>query len=207
MTATAQATINDAIPGPLLLTQRQTNLQPAVTRKGQDRLRKQLDSTRKRIKSPVVRETAEAVFVSLSRLCDILDIVELNTSARGPLPVTLAAFSLVDDEAKSLIRLIEEKISKIRSIKGSLRHALDGMSFALRHELKRAFGQELAALGKARKENQVCADVMRAHGLLTNCFQQSILTLAQVFDPSVSSKLLFDSYRDRLEQSHLLISD
>jgi hypothetical protein len=209
MISTNQATINDAIPVPSLLPQRQKEHQPepAVPKRGQTRLRKQFDSTGKRIKSPVVRETVESVFVSLSRLCDILDIVEINTSARGPLPVTLAAFSLVDDEAKSLIRLIEKKISKIQSIKGTLRRALDGTSFALRHELKRVFGQELSALSSERKDKQVCADVMRAHGLLSNCFQQSILTLARVFDPSVNSKLLFDSYRDRLEQSQVLIRD
>ena len=62
-------------------------------------------------------------------------------------------------------------------------------------------------LDKKRKASEICADVMRAHGLLRNCFQQSILTLAQVFDPSVSSKLLFDSYRDRLEQSNVLLRD
>ena len=207
MTSTNQATTNGLTPRPLFLPQRQERPQPAVPTEGQTRLRKQLDSTRKRIKSNVVRETFEAVFVSLSRLCAVLDIVELNTKARGPLPVTLAAFTLIDDEAKSLISLIEKKASKIRGIKGALRHALDGMSFALRHELKRVFGQELAALGKARNDNQVCADVMRAHGLLSNCFQQSILTLAQVFDPSLSSRLLFDSCRDRLEQSHVLIRD
>jgi len=180
---------------------------PAVPGGGQTRLRKQLDSIRKKIKSHVVRETVEAVFVSLSRLCDILDLVELNTNARGPLPVTLAAFTLIDDEAKSLISLIEKKATKIPSIKGALCHALDGMSFALRHELRRAFGQEFAALGEARGDSKVCADVMRAHGLLSNCFQQSILTLAQVFDPSVSSRLLFDSCRDRFEQSHVLIRE
>jgi hypothetical protein len=207
MASTNPATIDDVGPGLLLLTQRHKEHQPSVPKRGQTRLLKQFDSTLKRIKSPVIKETVESVFVSLSRLCDILDMVELNTSERGPLSVTLAALSLVDDEAKSLIRLIEKKLSKIQSIKGTLRHALDGTSFALRHELKRVFSQDLAVLSKGRKDSQICAEVMRAHGLLSNCFQQSILTLAQVFDPSVSSKLLFDSYNDRFEQSTLLIRD
>ena len=207
MVSTNPATIDDAAPGLLLLSQSQKEHQPTVPKRGHTRLQRQFDSTLKKIKSPVIKETVESVFVSLSRLCDILDLVEINTNERGPLPVAFAALSLVDDEAKSLIRLIEKKLSKIRSIKGALRHALDGTSFALRHELKRAFSQELVMPSKGRKANQICADVMRAHGLLSNCFQQSILTLAQVFDPSVSSKLLFDSYRDRLEQSNVLIRD
>src|SRR5688500_16098567 len=143
MASTNHATIDDAGPGLLLLPQRHKEHQPSVPKRGQTRLRKQFDSTLKRIKSPVIKETVESVFVSLSRLCDILQMVEINTSERGPLPVTLAALSLVDDEAKSLIRLIEKRLSKIQSIKGTLRHALDGTSFALRHELKRVFCQDL----------------------------------------------------------------
>jgi hypothetical protein len=207
MASTNPATISDALPGFLLLPRSPKGHQPTTPQRARTRLQKQFDSTLKKIKSPVIKETVESVFVGLSRLCDILDMVEINTSERGPLPVTLAALSLVDDEARSLIRLIEKRLSSIRSIKGALRHALDGTGFALRHELKRTLGQELATPGKGRKDHQIRADVMRAHGLLSNCFQQSILTLAQVFDPSVSSQLLFDSYRDRLEQSNVLIRD
>lgn len=195
------------MPGLLLLPQRHEEHQSTVHKRGQIRLRQQFDSILKTIKSPVINETVESVFVSLSRLCDILGMVEINTSEGGPLPVTLAAFSLVDDESKFLISFIEKKLSKTKSIKGNLRHALDGTSFVLRHELKRVFSQELALLNQERKANQICADVMRAHGLLSNCFQQSILTLAQVFDPSVSSTSLFDDFRDRLEQSNVLIRD
>jgi hypothetical protein len=207
MLSTNLATINNAMPGLLLLPQRHEEHQPTVPKRGQTRLQKQFDSILRKIKRPVIKETVESVFVSLSRLCDILSIIEINTSEGGPLPVTLAAFALVDDGSKALIRLIERKLTKIKSINGTLRHALDGTSFVLRHELKRAFSQELVMLSKERKANQICADVMRAHGLLSNCFQQSIITLAQEFDPSVSSKLLFDGYKDRFEQSNVLIRD
>nr|AIA10831.1 unknown Function [uncultured bacterium] len=207
MASTNHAPINNDLPGLVLLPQTFEEDLPTIPKRGQTRLQKQFDSILKKIKSPVIQETVESVFVSLSRLCGILDMVEINTSEGGPLPVTVAAFSLVDDETKSLIRLIEKKLTKIKSIKGNLRHALDATSFVLRHELKRVFTQELVMLSKERRANQICADVMRAHGLLSNCFQQSILSLAQVFDPSVSSKLLFDGYRDRLEQSNVLIKE
>src|SRR5207249_3545664 len=150
----------------------------------------QLDAALKGIKNPVTREAVEFVFISLSRLCDMLRIVEINTGEEGPLPVTLTVFLLVDNEAKALIRFIEKKIPKLKSINGTLRQTLEGTSFALRHDLKKVFSQELAMLGKEQKSNQVRANVMRAHGLLINCCQQSILTLARVFNPAVSGKLL-----------------
>ena len=208
MLSTNQATVNNAIPGLLLLPKRHEEPQTTgVPKRGQTRLQKQFDSILKGIKSPVKKDLVESVFVSLSRLCDLLKIIEINTNEGGSLPVSLAAFSLIDEESKALVSLIERKLSKIKSIKGTMRHALDRTSFVLRHELKRVFSQELAMLSSEWKANQISADVMRAHGLLSNCFQQSIIILAQEFDPLVSSKLLFEGYRDRLEQSNILLRD
>ena len=171
------------------------------------RLQKQLNSLLKGIKSAAVEESVQHVFAGLLRLCEILRIVEVNVEEGGPLPVTLAAFTLVDSESRSLVRFIETRISKTKSIKGPLREALDGMSFALRHELKSVFGHDLAKLDMKQPAGQVRANIMRAHGLLNNCFQQSLTTLAQVFDPSLRADHLFDNYIARLEQSAVLIRD
>lgn len=171
------------------------------------RLQKQLDSILKGIKGSAVQEAVRSIFIDLARLRDTLRIVEINAREGGPLPVTLALFSLVESESKSLIRFVERRIPKIKSIKGPLRQVLDGTSFALRHELKRVFGNELNAVNRELKTNQIRADVMRTHGLLSNCFQQSIIALAQVFDPAINAESLFDDYRDRLEQSTMLLKD
>jgi hypothetical protein len=202
MAAPNYATSNNAVTEQLLFVQKSEWPKPTILVRDQLRLQKRLDSILKSIKSSAVGEATRYVFISLSRLRDILRIVEINVDEAGPLPVALAAFSLVDNESKSLIRFIERETSKIKGIKGPLRQALDGTSFALRHELKRAFSHDLAKLGVEWKAN-----VMRAHGLLSNCFQQSIITIAQVFDPSVSVELLFDDYRVRLEQSTVLLKD
>ncbi|MDT7603850.1 MAG: hypothetical protein QOF61_1847 [Acidobacteriota bacterium] len=207
MALTGYATVNDAVPVALLFPQKHEEHQPAIPEVGQPYLQKRLNSIFKAIKSPVIRATVDSVAVSLARLCDLLRIVETNTGEEGPLPVTLVAFSLVHHESKCLIQYIEKETSKVKSIKGALRHALDGTSFVLRHELKRVFSQELSLLDRGRKSNLLRADVMRAHGLLSNCFEQSILMLARVFDPSVSGALLFGAHRERLEQSNTLIRD
>ena len=201
------AVSNNAAPKPLLFPRRAVVRKPVAPATDQLRLKKQLDSLIRGIKSPAVKEAVESVFIGLNRLREILRIVEVNVGEGGPLPVTLAAFALVDDEAKSLVRLIETRISNIKSIKGPLREALDGTSFALRHEMKRVFGHDLAGLNAELPASQLRADVMRAHGLLSNCFQQSIITLARVFDTSVGGEVLFDDYRDRIEQSAVLLKE
>ncbi len=207
MELTSNVTVKNATPRLVFLLQRQNELNPAMPNKFQTLVQKKFNSILEGIENPVTKEVVEAVLVSLSRLCDILIIVEINTNEGGPYQVTLETFSLIDKESRLLIKLIEKKLSKLPSVKGTLRHALNGMSFALRHELKRVFSQELVKLNEKHRSNEICAAVMRAHGLLNNCFQQSILNLAQVFDPSVSGKLLFDVYGDRLEQSTILIKD
>lgn len=208
MSAITNIASNSTAAGPLLFT-RSPEGPAALTALDRDQLRlqKQLNSILKSIKSPAVEEAFECVFSGLSRLCDILRIVEINVSEGGPLPVTLAAFALVDSESKSLVRYIETRISKSKSIKGPARDALDATSFALRHELKRVFGHDLAGLDASRPAAQMRADVMRAHGLLTNCFQQSIITLARLFNPSLGGELLFDDYRVRLKESAVLLRE
>jgi len=209
MSATSHARTNkvNVQKAPLRLPQRPESFDLTGSDRNQIQLQKQVDSIIKGIKGSSVAEAVQHVFINLSRLRDILRIVEINVDEGGSLPVTLAAFSLVDNESKSLVRFIERQSSKIKSIKGPLRHALDGTSFALRHELKRVFGHDLAAINSELHADEVRPTIMRAHGLLSNCFEQSILTLVRVFDASVSGQILFYDFRNRLEQSTMLLKD
>ena len=180
---------------------------PTVPDRDYCRLKKQLDPILKGIRSPATEEAVRHVFNTLSRLREIMGLVELNVGEGGPARVTLAAFAFAESEARSLVRFIETRAAKIKSAKSPLRETLAGMSFAIRHEMKTVFGHDLAGLTAERRPEEVRADFMRAHGLLSNCFQQSIITLARVFDPSVRGELLFDDYRARFKQSSLLLTE
>ena len=204
MSTTSYAISTDDITGQLLSPR---NGEGRKATSGKLHLEKKLDAILKGIKNRQVGEVFRRVCTDLSRLHDMLRLVEINVSESGPVSVTLGIFSLVESESRALLRFIEKHASTIKSIKGPLRSVLDGMSFTLRHELKRVYGQDLARLSPASQPDQVRSDIMRAHGLLSNCFQQSILTLSKLFDPSVSAQQLFDDYRDKLESSLLLIKD
>jgi hypothetical protein len=181
--------------------------QPPATDRDHVRLQKQFDSILKGIKSPALEEAVWHIFTALSRLREMLRLVELNVREGGPLPVTLATFDLVDGESKSLVRFIETRVSRVKALKSPLCEVLDGMSFALRHELKQVFGHELSGLGDGRSAKEARADVMRAHGLLSNCFEQTTLTLVRVFEPLASGEFLFEDYRARLKQSAVLLRE
>jgi hypothetical protein len=181
--------------------------QPPATDRDRARLQKQFDSILEGIKSPALEEAIWHIFTALSRQRELLRLIEINVKEGGPLPVTLAAFDLVDGESKSLVRFIETRVSRVKGLKSPLRDVLDGMSFALRHELKQVFGHELAGLADGRPAKEARADIMRAHGLLSNCFEQSTLTLVRVFEPLASGEFLFEDYRARLKQSAVLIRE
>jgi hypothetical protein len=204
MTTTSYPASANALTGQLL-SPRNAEWRKATS--GQLRLQKQLNAILKSIKDRHLRDAFRRALTDLSRLHDMLRLVEINVSEGGPVSLTLAIFSLVESEARALLRFIEKDTSTVKSIKGPLRSVLNGTSFTLRHELKRVYGQDLAQLSPAPQPNQVRSDIMRAHGLLSNCFQQSILTLCQVLDPSVTAPLLFEDYRERIESSILLIKD
>jgi hypothetical protein len=53
----------------------------------------------------------------------------------------------------------------------------------------------------------VYGKIMHAHGLLTNCFQQSTITLLQVFSPRLDPSKLFNDVELRLQQSLILCKD
>ena len=207
MADTSYAKNNHATAGAPPLRGVADRLQAAALERDRIRLQKQLGSLLKGIKSPVVEEAVHHVFTRLAHLRELLRLVEVNVSEGGPLPVTMAAFALLDSESKSLVRFIEARVSRNNSIKGPLREAFDGMSFAIRHELKTVFAHELSGLDDGRPAKQTLAGVLRAHGLLCNCFEQSIINIIRVFEPSASAELLFEDYRARLKQSAVLLRE
>ena len=66
---------------------------PAVPDRDRCRLKKQLDPILKGIRSPATEEAVRHVFNTLSRLREIMGLVELNVGEGGPARVTLAAFA------------------------------------------------------------------------------------------------------------------
>ena len=79
--------------------------------------------------------------------------------------------------------------------------ALDGPAYAIRMELRKAFDYELASVRDERQPHHAYAKFENAHGLLRNCFQQSIVGLAHLFEPELEGGRLFAFFQTKLEQS------
>jgi hypothetical protein len=147
------------------------------------------------------------IFSALFRLLDRLQVVENLLRHDQPLKQTLPVFALVNDEARSLIEFIETRTLRADGLPGVVSEALDSTNYAISMELRKVFASELEGVGAIRNASNIYSRIECAHGLLRNSFQQSVIGLAQVFNPALDGSQLFVNYQIRLEQSLVLRND
>lgn len=153
-----------------------------------------------------IREMVAAAFSALFNLLqEVPALAELKADSTGD--DSDAVVERFHREANSLMNYIGSLVSSAESLNAELAETLDGIAFALRHDLKRTLGSELKELGWKSADDFARGKVAYVCGLLTNCLQQSIITLAQVFDPGLDGGKLFDNYQARLRESLLLCRD
>lgn len=148
-----------------------------------------------------------AVFNSLTVALERLRLVDDSLRGDTQLQRLLPLFALVHDEAARALDLIENRALKLEGVERGVSDTLDGTAYAMRMELRKAFEHELAGVCQLRHPLQVFARVENAHGLLRDCFQQSVVALAQCFDPSIEGGQLFPIFRAKLDQSLALRAD
>jgi hypothetical protein len=141
------------------------------------------------------------IFQTFSRLLAHLRFVELSLRGDAQLKRLLPVFTLVHEETRALLGFIEGRALLVEGVARGASEILDGTAYAVRMEMRKAFEHELTGLCSVRQPPQLFAKVENAAGLLRDCYQQSVVALAQSFDPSLDGAALFDSFRTKLEQS------
>lgn len=141
------------------------------------------------------------VFSQLICLLEKLRYVEMSLRRDLPLKQVLPIFCLVHEDARALLDFIETRALRTEGLKEPLFDALDGMNYAITMELRKVFSHELVGITSLRQSPSIYAKVENAHGLLRDCFQQSIVGLAQLFDPELDGVRLFNTFQTKLEQS------
>ena len=157
------------------------------------------------IEPEAVRASVCSIFSSLLRLLDNLSVLEkLKEGLTDETKFALRAFRA---DADSLVDFMLATATKTDHVGEVLAQTLDGISFALSHDVKKSFESELKILTSAPNENPGKEKVAYVRELLTNCLQQSIITLAQVFNPGLDGARLFDNFQARLRESLILCRD
>ena len=166
-----------------------------------------LDLAREAAGSPALAADMVQVFSGLYRLLGYLQSVETLLLRDQSLKQTLPVFTLVHEEARALTQFIKTRAMSDEGANKHVLEALDSTSYAISMELRKTFAHELVGLSSLQQAPTIYAKVENAHGLLRDSFQQSVVGLAQVFDPALDGAQLFDAFRTRLGQSLALRRD
>jgi hypothetical protein len=138
---------------------------------------------------------------------DQIRLIETLLRQDAPLKQALPIFTLVREETRRLVEFIEHRAVRTVEPDSVVFDALDCTSYALGVELSRVFGRELTGLVSLRQSPAIYTKVENAHGLLRDSFQQTLVALIQVFNPTFVGSRLFTSFHSRLEQSLTLRRD
>jgi hypothetical protein len=149
-----------------------------------------------------LRDFLDRAFKDLARLLGYLDVLENTLGTGGSSDEARQLFSVVHAEALSLSGFLESQRTEAH-VDGALAAALDTVTFAVRHELRRVFEHELHP-EEGADERALLTD---AHELLRNCFQQVTVILAHALDPSIEEVTLFGASEERRAKSLQLCAD
>jgi hypothetical protein len=153
------------------------------------------------IESPTERRQAAKVFLELFRLLHYLEYADPARLPEEQLRDTMLVFALVVSETRLLLAYVEKRVLKNRDEARPLYQVYDSFVYCLPLELKKVVNTELTDVSVSRQAETVRTRVENSHGILKDCFQQSVVQLAQALDPSVDGGRIFPDFTARREQS------
>jgi hypothetical protein len=192
---------------PLLGDTVELNPQTESQREVQVNLQNAIDQVLRDIENPALRNITQTILGEMVRFFDWLDRIENNLHKLDTLLESLSLLEVLEFEARSLIDFIEARAIKAAAGNERLHEVLDGITYGISHDLRRIFERELVRGVTEHSIPIVYGKILHAHGLLTNCFQQSTITLLQVFNPKLDATSLFNDIEARLKQSLVLCKD
>jgi hypothetical protein len=160
-----------------------------------------------RVDDAAVRELMRAILNEILRVFDRLSLVESNLQKLDTLRENLSIMELLKFEIRFMIDFIEAEAMYTEGIGERLRDTFDGVAYGMNHDVKRVFERELTSDIWTKLRPVVYGRILQSHGLLTNCFQQTFITLIQAMNPNVDPIQLFNDFEARLRQSLLLCND
>ena len=166
-----------------------------------------IEDVTREIESPAVREIISSVFDDLLRLLECLSLIEDHLRQVEAAEDTYELFQLIHDEAARLVEFIRTEALNHKTMDEELFDTLDGIAFAVKHDLQRVFESDSRMKASTCDTHAVLGKLYRAHDILTNCLQQSTITLAIVFNPQLVGAKLFNNAEIRQRQSLKLCDD
>ncbi|HEY0378459.1 MAG TPA: hypothetical protein VGC87_16200 [Pyrinomonadaceae bacterium] len=171
-----------------------------------DPLESRISALTERI-GPPLGKRLQHILTELSRLIKYLQLIEGQVSEDTPPRKTVVIFRAVHERASALANFVNVAAAEAGEGDETLYDVLNGIGFALSHELHRVYDEEATGLLGPEDSAPPRGRAVRAHGLLQNCFQQLIVTLLQALDPALDGAAIFEDFKIKREQSIVLYGE
>jgi hypothetical protein len=155
----------------------------------------------RRVDDVFERKQAARIFLELFRLLHYLTYTDPSTLEEASLKNTILIFSLITSETRLLLNYIERRVLKTIPPERLLYQVYDSLVYCLPLELKKVINTELLDISVSRQADNIRARVENSHGILRDCFQQSIVQVAQAFETGISGEDIFPDFTAKLDQS------
>ncbi|PYT02067.1 MAG: hypothetical protein DMF65_07575 [Acidobacteria bacterium] len=166
----------------------------------------QLRDIIERVEPAEIRELLSGVFSDLNRLSGYLDRVKAVIRLGEATDEALFIMDIVRSEGLAAAAGLDFQCERL-GLCGELSEELERTSFAVRHELRTVFERVLPGPCSDMGEEELRSRLADAHDLLRNCFQQSTIALARVFEPGLDGARLFEDIRVKRDNSLRLYED
>ncbi len=159
-----------------------------------------------RIEDRQMRRLVAKIFLEFFRLLHYLDFADPRGHGPEDLRTTVLIFTLVSSETRSLLEHIRREIAPLTS-ETQLSNTMERFVYVVPLELRKVIDTELTDISSFMQTESVYTSIENSHGILRDCFQQSVVQLAQVFEPEVEGRSIFGEFATKLEQSRTLRND
>ena len=153
------------------------------------------------VEDPNERNPVARVFLELFRMLKYLDYADPEGLSDDRMKTAACVFSLVISEARQLVSYLEKRALSALPHGSAVRDACDSIAYCMPIDINKVVRVELADLSAARSSENVRARIENAHGILKDCFQQSVVQLASALDGSLTGVGVFNDFVTKKERS------
>ncbi len=151
----------------------------------------------RRMENPDEKRLVARVFLHFFRLLHYLEYADPRRRHMEDLRTTVLVFSLVASETRSALDFLQRQRSSLAQ--GSpFADVLDSFDYCIPLELRKVINTELIDVTAFKQPDAVYMRIENSHGILRDCFQQSVIQLAKGFDPTIEGQQIFDHFATRL---------
>ncbi len=159
-----------------------------------------------RIDDRARRRLIANIFLQFFRLLHYLEYADPRRRHLDELRTSVLIFSLVASETRALVDYIQQEQERLGS-DSAFPTTFESFVYCVPLELRKVINTELTELTSFKQADTIYMRIENSHGILRDCFQQSVIQLAQGFDPEIEGRRIFPHYQTHLEQSQLLKRD